>query len=258
MVEFEITDVAIGRVVEDLVSRSWSTCVSQESAEVRSQALRVWQACFDQPGPRSTWATSNPLEGYFPFGSERAVGADKPDPKEFFHVYDPGILPAPLCEVTMPLFVGAVHLSRRLLQALDDYIPANRSIDIPDIGQHLLRVVHYPAGHGNTLAAPHTDITLFSLSLSTNAPGLEFIDSSGGRQSVDFGADMIAIHAGDMLEIATDGAIRSARHRVMTAKRTRTSIIFFANPPNATRLTGEISAGDALQARLREMGINAG
>lgn len=252
-----IQKIAASRIVDDLITRSWSIVPSNASADIRRQAALAWKRFFQGYEKFHKLDLPNPLEGYFPLNSEKPVGADKPDPKEFYHIYDPSLLPERLRSATIPLFEICLYITRSVLQEICEETRTCCEIQLPQIGQHLIRVVHYPTNYGNMLAAAHTDITLLTLSLFVDAPGLHIVEPTGKHVAVPLHQTSIVIFAGDMLEHATCGKIKAAKHYVTSFGQERNSLLFFANPPNDTRLTGNLTAGAALQARLREMGIDA-
>ena len=136
---------------------------------------------------------------------------------------------------------------------------------IKDSDETLLRVIHYPPMKGNEeqgaiRAAAHEDINLITLLCSATAAGLEVKDIDGNWHSVPCDPGSIAINAGDMLQMASNGYYKSTTHRVVNpmgadAKLPRYSMPLFLHPRPDVVLSKDITAGQYLKQRLTEIGL---
>ena len=129
----------------------------------------------------------------------------------------------------------------------------------------LLRVIHYPAITGDEetgaiRAAAHEDINIITLLCSATASGLEVKDNNGKWHQVPCDPGSIAINAGDMLQLASNGYYRSTTHRVMNpagadAKLPRYSMPLFLHARPEVLLGNGITANMYLKQRLHELGL---
>jgi isopenicillin N synthase-like dioxygenase len=215
----------------------------------------------------------NDQSGYFPFKSENAKGYSVKDLKEFFHVYPRSKLPANLEKNTWDLYQRLVNMGNDLLGWIEDCTPADirnkfsmpLSNMITDSPENLLRIIHYPPLAGNEeagaiRAAAHEDINLITLLCSATAAGLEVKDTSGKWHSVPCDPGSIAINAGDMLQLASQGFYKSTTHRVVNpvgtdAKLPRYSMPLFLHPRSDVVLADGITSGQYLGQRLKEIGL---
>jgi isopenicillin N synthase-like dioxygenase len=141
-----------------------------------------------------------------------------------------------------------------------------------DGGDSVLRLIHYPpvpadAEPGAVRAGAHEDINLITLLAEGTTGGLELRRGDGSWMPVRSLRGQLVINAGDMLQRATGGRIRSTPHRVSNPEGpnvSRYSIPFFTHPRPEVRLEplppppgGDvrayepITAGDFLKERLR-------
>lgn len=211
--------------------------------------------------------------GYFPFRSENAKDSPIKDLKEFFHVYPRSAMPAFLEKDTWELYNALVKLGKELLGWVQTASPANvkshftlpLSDMVTDSKENLLRIIHYPPLEGTEeqgaiRAAAHEDINLITLLCSATASGLEVKDVNGKWHQVPCDPGSIAINAGDMLQLASQGYYKSTTHRVVnpmgpSAKLPRYSMPLFLHPRPDVVLADGITAGDYLSQRLREIGL---
>lgn len=130
----------------------------------------------------------------------------------------------------------------------------------------MFRILHYPpvdqeqAQAGAIRAAAHEDINLITLLLAGSAPGLQAQDLNGNWHDVSCDPGMIAVNAGDMLQMATGGYLPSTTHRVVNpegqdASQPRYSMPIFIHPHAEVELAKGITADDYLNQRLREIGL---
>jgi len=232
----------------------------------------AWKGFFDGDGKMDWAAGPDRQDGYFPFRSENAKDNPVKDLKEFYHVYPDGRLPPALEGLTRALHDELVAIGRRLLEWIQDEAPAavtaRLSEPLPAMlagsTQNLLRILHYPAldappEPGAVRAAAHGDINLITVLLAGSAPGLEARDTAGRWHAVPCDPGMIAINAGDMLEMATGGYFPSTVHRVVNppagARTARMSMPMFLHPRPEVVLAPGTTAGDYLAQRLREIGL---
>ena len=211
-------------------------------------------------------------DGFFPFQSENAKGQTVKDLKEFYHVYSWGRVPPSLEAETRAMHHDLQTLGIELLAWLQEKTPAEvkarftMPLDamMAESVQSLLRILHYPPvqeqiEEGAIRAAAHEDINLITLLLAGSQPGLQAKDSQGNWHDVSCDAGMITINNGDMLALASQNYFPSTTHRVVNpdaeANQSRYSMPIFLHPRPDVMLDEELSAGDYLQQRLREIGL---
>ncbi len=233
--------------------------------------------------------------GYTPFGIETAKGAQHHDLKEFWHVgrelpaghpfngmMAPNIwvesIPG-FKEATLGLYQAFDALGRKLLAAIA------RSVDLPadffddkvDLGNSVLRVIHYPPmppePTPSVRAGAHEDINVITLLLGAEEPGLEVLSRKGEWLPINPSPGSLVCNVGDMLQRLTNRHLRSTTHRVVNpprerASKARYSLPFFLhfNPDfliktmpqyiderHPDQFPEPITAHDFLQERLREI-----
>lgn len=206
----------------------------------------------------------DPNMGYKGFKSEKAVGAKKPDLKEFFH-WKPGQkMPHEVWALTQHMFYQLEDVSMKILGVLD------RHYDIPNPGfqdacwdsdNTLLRTLYYPAldfksEPGAVRAAAHEDINFITLLVAASAPGLQVQDKRGNWHDVPHEENSITVNIGDMLQLASGGLYRSTTHRVVnpdSSSSDRLSMPLFVHPHGSTLLADGITAQKFLEQRLAEI-----
>jgi isopenicillin N synthase-like dioxygenase len=189
--------------------------------------------------------------GYVPFGGERALGAKVADLKEYWHVgnddpnstLSPNVWPSALPHLREELV--AIHrdfeeTARVLLRATARYVglPEEHFASMTHGGDSVLRLIHYPpvpsdVPEGAVRAAAHEDINLITLLAEGSTGGLEILRTDGSWMAVRSLRGQLVINAGDMLQRATHGRIRSTTHRVVNPSgqhESRFSIPFFTHP----------------------------
>ena len=233
--------------------------------------------------------------GYTGFGVEQAKDNDVPDLKEFWHIGrevegnnpHPDVLLPNLWPQQVPGFKAHGY---GLYQALDDLggtilsaialsldLPEDWFADKTDLGNSILRPIHYPPIIDRETpavrAAQHEDINLITLLLGSSEQGLEILTRGGQWIPVTTIPGTIVVNIGDMLQRLTNHYYPSTTHRVinppgMKADEPRYSIPFFLHPnpdfeirtlpqcisedePN--RYPEPILAHDYLMERLREI-----
>ena len=234
----------------------------------------AWKGFFESNTKMAWLADPVRQEGYFPFRSENARDSAIKDLKEFYHVYPDGRVPPGLDAPTRALLSDLVAIGWTLLSWVQQNAPAEvkarLSEPLPQMlegsRQNLLRILHYPAQAeppepGAVRAAAHGDINLITVLLAGSAPGLEARDTSGNWHAVPCDPGMIAINAGDMLEMASGGWFPSTVHRVVNPaagdRSARMSMPMFLHPRPGVVLEPGTTAGDFLNQRLREIGLKS-
>jgi isopenicillin N synthase-like dioxygenase len=233
--------------------------------------------------------------GYTPFGIETAKGATYHDLKEFWHVgreLPPGHpftqIMAPniwvdgipgFRESTLGLYKAFDALGLRLLSAIARSValPANFFDDKVNLGNSILRVIHYPPmppePTPSVRAGAHEDINVITLLLGAEEPGLEVLSRKGEWLPINPAPGTLVCNVGDMLQRLTNRHLRSTTHRVTNPPRERASnarysLPFFLhfNPDFLIKTLPQyidaqhpdqfpvpINAHDFLQERLREI-----
>lgn len=241
--------------IEQIYS-SWAEFFAQEESV---------KAAFVQEGQR----------GFFPYLSENAKGAAQKDLKEFYQVYPDADVPTAQEDVTRQTYRELADLGSRLLDWLQAELPEDlrQSLSMPlsqmaaQSPKTMFRILHYPpvdseyAQAGAIRAAAHEDINLITLLLAGSAPGLQARDLQGEWHDVSCDPGMIAVNAGDMLHMATQGYFPSTTHRVINpqgqaAGQPRYSMPIFIHPHSDVELKPGTTANDYLNERLREIGLS--
>lgn len=231
-------------------------------------------------------AASNGARGFFPFGLERAKGAEVMDLKEFWHIgrddgsSTPNVWPREVPEfreAMNSLYTSMDAAAMTLLEALAEYLdlPTRTLADLVSGADSLLRVLRYPALGDATLegavrAAAHEDINFITLLPAATDAGLELMDRDGNWSAVDGLEGELVCDTGDMLSRFLNGRIPSTTHRVVNpsdSSSERYSMPFFCQPRGEVVLTppadlldeGEtandppITAGEYHRQRMEEI-----
>jgi isopenicillin N synthase-like dioxygenase len=239
-----------------------------------ASAYASWGAFFASEGKHDWLPEDGMHDGFFPFRSENAKDSAVKDLKEFYHVFPTGKVPPELEEETRALHEDLVAVGATLLGWLQDHSPEavlkGLSEPLPDMAkdsdQNLLRILHYPAldeapEPGAVRAAAHGDINLITCLLAGSESGLEAKDTSGQWHSVPCDPGMMAINAGDMLEMASAGYYPATVHQVVNPPATRNvarfSMPLFLHPRPDVVLRPGMTAGDFLAERLREISLKS-
>jgi isopenicillin N synthase-like dioxygenase len=239
-----------------------------------------WSYFFSRPEKQLYKFDPSTQIGYFPFKSENAKDSKVSDLKEFYHYYmrRDNSLPSFVSGATEELFQELESLGNKILSKIDESSPK-------EIFQHLrsgkdekvvsglaensdlslLRILNYPPlqeGNvdGAVRAAAHGDINLITLLVAATAPGLQVLDAKGNWVTVETDPNNIVVNIGDMLSLASRGYYPSTVHRVVNpegeeAKKARMSIPFFVHARNDARLSENLTAGEFLDNRLKEIGL---
>lgn len=167
-----------------------------------------------------------------------------------------------------------------LLQAIALYLQLDENYFTHHIekGNSILRCIHYPPITSEPRSAiraeQHEDINLITLLVGASADGLQILTRQGDWVNVTSLPEQIVVNVGDMLQRLTNNRLRSTTHRVVNPPRdlwhtSRFSMPFFLHPKSEMSLAclqscidathpkvyEDISAGDYLDERLREIGL---
>lgn len=214
-------------------------------------------------------------DGYFPFGSENAKNSEVKDLKEFYHIYPGKKFPTQLSQKTWVLYHALLKLGSELLCWIDQEtpepirkhysMPLHEMIEGSD--RNLFRIIHYPPlqgdePEGSIRAAAHEDINLITLLPASTEMGLQVKSSLGKWFDVPGNFGDIVINVGDMLQMASDSYYRSTTHQVINprgeaAKISRYSMPLFVHPKDKVKLSAQLTAGDYLDQRLKEIGLKS-
>lgn len=209
--------------------------------------------------------------GYFSLDvSERAVGQEEKDIKEFFHAAPGSPMPDHLESDIIHYRQSALALARNLLDWLQAALPeaclfdeqvrlANTLRDEPSV----LRILHYPPlkgtePAGSVRAAAHEDINIITILPVALEPGLQVQTKEGDWLDLHGETGEIIINTGDMLQEMTGGFLPSTTHQVVNpvgsaGNISRISMPFFLAPELSLRLSERYTAGEYLSERLAEI-----
>lgn len=233
--------------------------------------------------------------GYTSYGKEKAQNAPVGDLKEFWHFgqYEEGapedyLYPANITVNELPAFnsVGkevyqqlektALYMLRALALHLE--LEETYFDQWVSQGNSILRPIHYPpltkAPEKAVRAAAHTDINLITLLMGAHGRGLQVQNRQGDWIEAIASKDQLMVNVGDMLSRLSNNRLLSTVHQVVNPpeagwSESRYSIPFFMHPKATMplncldncvdekhpQLFEDISAGDFLNERLRELGL---
>lgn len=232
-----------------------------------------WQAFFLSDYKQDYLFDRAKQDGFFPQTvSEKAIGFDQKDVKEFYHVYPWGRFPQQLSSKTQELRTQLVALAHTLLNWVEEQLPAELAAQlsmpltqmVEDSEQTLLRILHYPPlpaalPEGAVRAAAHGDINLLTVLVGATTNGLQVQDAAGNWYEVPCDRESIAVNIGDMLQMCTQGYYRSTIHRVINPKGaenvSRLSMPLFLHPRPEVRLSERYTADSFLKERLTAIGV---
>ena len=204
--------------------------------------------------------------GYTPFGKETAVGETTPDLKEFWHhgplvdnTYDLRIHKnIEVDEVNQfnitfdKLFNELNNLAINVLSCIGITIGLNKDYFYPWVnkGNSLLRMIHYPPTNNTNIyrAREHADINLITLLIGAQEKGLEVKNKDNTWIKITADKNDIVCNIGDMLQLVTEGKLKSTPHRVVKYKdeeaKSRYSIPFFLHPSPDIMLKSVFDSSD--------------
>lgn len=235
--------------------------------------------------------------GYTSFGKEHAKGSESPDLKEFFQygqkardgftdeIYPDNVSVKEIAGFDRTLAEAYRAFERSgtaLLQAIALYLGLDEHYFDEHVhnGNSILRSIHYPPITTEPASAiraeQHEDINLITLLVGASADGLEILSKQDEWVPVTSLPEQIVVNVGDMLQRLTNNKLRSTTHRVVNPARqfwhtSRFSIPFFLHPKTKMslrcldncidsthpKLYDDITAGEYLDERLREIGLKA-
>ena len=235
--------------------------------------------------------------GYTSFGKEHAKGSEAPDLKEFFQYgqiardnFKDEVYPENVSVKEIENFDNTLAEAYRafeksgtvLLQAIALYLGLNENYfdEFSYNGNSILRSIHYPPITTEPVSAiraeQHEDINLITLLVGASADGLEILSKQNEWVPVTSLPEQIVVNVGDMLQRLTNNKLCSTTHRVVNPARqfwhtSRFSIPFFLHPKTSMslrcldncidekhpKLYEDITAGEYLDERLREIGLKA-
>ncbi|MFT4769492.1 MAG: isopenicillin N synthase-like dioxygenase [Glaciecola sp.] len=202
--------------------------------------------------------------------SETAVGHDRKDLKEFFHIMPETVLPARLADDAEAHLGDALSLGRLLLGWLDIHcgsaLPPGLRGQLAESlspSDSLLRILHYPPLTGDeppgaVRAAAHEDINLITLLPVSVEPGLQVMGRDGQWTDVPGRPGDVIVNSGDMLQEASSRQLPSTSHRVINPSDTdsnlsRISMPYFLAPDLDVQLSRHHTAGSYLRERLNSL-----
>jgi isopenicillin N synthase-like dioxygenase len=208
--------------------------------------------------------------GYLPVRTRLPDGRESLDRKEAWHARPDGhafanLFPEEVPELGPSLLelLGRLQpIAARVLAGVAAFLGREPGFfeDRVRGGDSLFRVNHYPAASsrdGRARFLAHQDFDLVTLLLGASAPGLEVQTPDGRWRSIAANATDIIVTVGDILAIESSGSIRSTPHRVVAPEAPdggRFSMVYFVSTRPEVSLANGVSAGDFVNARLREAG----
>lgn len=195
------------------------------------------------------------------FKTEKAVGATKPDLKEYFHFRPGWILPEEVSLATQQTFHLLNDIAGQLLSVIDADGGTSYRKDCENSNNTILRTIYYPAldfnaEPGAVRSAAHEDINHITLLVAASAPGLQVKDKEGNWHDVPHEDNSIVVNIGDMLQLASSGRYKSTTHRVVNPADSvsdRISMPLFVHPHSDTLLCDGFTAGQFLAQRIAEI-----
>jgi isopenicillin N synthase-like dioxygenase len=246
------------------------------STDLLKQLYHNWEKFFLEDKKIDYLRSDITDEGYVPINTEKAVGYNVADLKEYYQTHSQSTYPEVIDgNISKKLVAEIVNLGCKIIRHLDSALPITVSNSmtmtlsdmISNCDRHGFRVIHYPTiDEEQTINSPsrsgdHTDICLLTIIPWATADGLELQDSSGTWHSPKIDESDILVFAGDMLEMATNGYLRAAKHRVtantqLIRDTSRFSFPVFIHPRREVELKLGVVAIDALRSRITEIGFN--
>ncbi|TSJ43652.1 isopenicillin N synthase family oxygenase [Mucilaginibacter corticis] len=185
--------------------------------------------------------------------------------------------------VTLEVYQKLEAAGKQLLRAIAIYLGLDEHYFDNKVhnGNSILRTLHYfPIEDPDSVpadavrAGAHEDINLITLLIGASADGLELLTRDGEWFPVKAHGEDLVVNVGDMLQRLTNNKLKSTTHRVVNPprelmKNSRYSVPFFLHPVSGMDLTSlpstidanhpklytDITAGEYLDERLREIGL---
>jgi isopenicillin N synthase-like dioxygenase len=186
-------------------------------------------------------------------------------------------------EIALDVYRRLENTGVKMLKAIALYLGLSENYfdDKVRHGNSILRPIHYfPIENPDAVpadavrAAEHGDINLITLLMGASADGLQVLRRDGKWIPITALPEQLVVNVGDMLERLTNKKLKSTIHRVVNPPRhlmnsPRYSIPFFMHPRSEMnlaslascvddqhpRLWDDITAGEFLNQRLREIGL---
>uniref|UniRef100_A0A0D9WVY7 Fe2OG dioxygenase domain-containing protein n=1 Tax=Leersia perrieri TaxID=77586 RepID=A0A0D9WVY7_9ORYZ len=212
-------------------------------SESEENPNRLFSSTTYESGDRRYWRDCLRLAAAFPVADHTK-----------FHWPDK---PHRLREVAEKFFVATRGLGIELLRLLCEGMGLRPDYFERDLtaGDVIINVNHYPPCPDPSLTLglpPHCDRNLITLLLQGDVFGLQ-VSYNGDWINVDPVPNAFVVNFGHLLEIATNGVLKSIEHRAMTnAAVARTSVATFLMPPMDCLVgPAEELVGDGNLARYR-------
>lgn len=214
------------------------------------------------------------------------VGQEVEDEDPIKEQYPDNVWPAELPEFktySLIAYKTLENAGKEILRAIALFLRLNADFFDQKVqnGNSILRPIHYfPINNPDEVpedavrAAEHGDINLITLLMGASAEGLQVLRKDGKWIPIEALPDQIIVNVGDMMERLTNNKLKSTLHRVVNPTKekmgeSRYSIPFFMHPrsemdlnclencidSNHPKQFTDISAGDFLEERLREIGL---
>ena len=214
------------------------------------------------------------------------VGQNVTDGDPIKDQYPDNIWPAELPEmadIALEVYSTLEAAGVKMLQAIALYLGLDEHYFDNKVhnGNSILRPIHYfPIENPDEVpadavrAAEHGDINLITLLMGASADGLQVLRNDGQWIPITALPEQLVVNVGDMLSRHTNNKLKSTIHRVVNPPRekmgtSRFSIPFFMHPRSEMDLTcldncidedhpklyDDITAGEFLEERLREIGL---
>jgi isopenicillin N synthase-like dioxygenase len=272
-VDYQAPDAA-QRFVRSLRETGFAVLVNHPiPVDLVNGVYKEWYDFFQSDAKQAyVFGDDGGQDGYYPPNvSETAKGNTKRDLKEFFHIYSEGKYPKEVSQAAYQLRAAGQALATQLLHWVEEGTPADvqgrLSMPLSNMMDNstrtLLRILHYPPLTGDedpgaVRAAAHEDINLITVLPGSPEPGLQVKDLDGNWHDVSADPGTMAINAGDMLQLATEGYYPSTTHRVVNPTgdgrfRSRMSTPIFLHPADNVKLSPEKTAFQYLSERIQEL-----
>ncbi len=220
------------------------------------------------------------LKEFFHVG--QLVYGDDPIKNEYPDNVWPAELPE-MKEIAIEVFKSLEKTGVEMLRAIALYLGLDEHYFDSRVkhGNSILRPIHYfPIENPTEVpadavrAAEHGDINLITLLMGASADGLQVLRHDGEWIPITALPEQLVVNVGDMLERLTNKKLKSTIHRVVNPpthlmNQPRYSIPFFMHPRSEVslaslpqcideshpKLWADITAGDFLNERLKEIGL---
>lgn len=217
------------------------------------------------------------LKEFWHVGREFAQGDENADR------YPPNVWPDEMPkfkEHMLGVYNKLEQCSDSILQACAMFLGEEKNLfsSMSKGGDTVHRLIHYPpvpedVNPSSVRAAAHEDINFITLLIDATDSGLELLTREGEWMPVVTPPQCIIVDSGDMIQNITAGYFRSTTHRVVNpdnSRERRYSMPFFVHPRHEVSLKPlskcvdlvggdgghqDISAGDFLRLRLKEIGL---